>query len=58
MNFKTKDRGLFILGVIICFAVAGAAVLVEKLIPGDLLGASIVALFMGTLINSFFIRVG
>ena len=54
MNFKTKDRGLFILGVIICFAVAGAAVLVEKLIPGDLLGASIVALFMGTLINSFF----
>ena len=42
------------LGVAICFAVAGLSVLVEKLIPGDLLGASIIALFMGTIINSFF----
>ena len=54
MNSKAKERGLFILGVAICFAVAGLSILVEKLIPGDLLGASIIALFMGTIINSFF----
>lgn len=54
MNPKTKDRVMFILGVAICFAVAGLSVLVEKLIPGELLGASIIALFMGTIINSFF----
>ena len=33
---------------------AGLSVLLEHLIPGGLLGASIIALFMGTLINSFF----
>ncbi len=54
MNPKTKDRLLFVLGVAICFAVAALSVLVEKLIPGELLGASIIALFMGTIINSFF----
>ena len=54
MKPKTKDRLLFILGVAICFAVATLSVLVEKLIPGELLGASIIALFMGTIINSFF----
>ena len=54
MNFKVKQRGLFILGVTICLAVAGLSVLVERLIPGELLGASIIALFMGTVINSFF----
>ena len=54
MQTKTKDRGMFLLGVAICFAVAGLSVLVERLIPGDLLGASIIALFMGTIINSFF----
>jgi uncharacterized integral membrane protein (TIGR00698 family) len=54
MISKTKERGMFILGIAICFAVAGLSVLVEKLIPGDLLGASIIALFMGTIINSFF----
>lgn len=54
MNSKVKERGMFVLGVAICFAVAGLAVLVEKLIPGEILGASIVALFMGTIINSFF----
>lgn len=54
MNSKVKERGLFILGVTICFAVAGLSVLIEKLIPGEILGASIVALFMGTIINSFF----
>ena len=54
MKPKTKDRLLFWLGVAICFAVAALSVLVEKLIPGELLGASIVALFMGTIINSFF----
>ena len=51
---KTKDRLMFLLGVVICFAVAGLSVLLERLIPGELLGASIIALFMGTLINSFF----
>ncbi len=54
MNSKCKDRGMFVLGVVICFAVAGLSVLVEHLVPGDLLGASIIALFMGTIINSFF----
>ena len=54
MQTKTKDHVLFILGVAICFAVAGLSVFVEKLIPGELLGASIIALFMGTIINSFF----
>ena len=54
MQTKTKDYGMFILGIAICFAVAGLSVFVEKLIPGELLGASIIALFMGTIINSFF----
>ena len=54
MNTKTKERALFILGVAICFALAGASILLEHLIPGGLLGASIIALFMGTIINSFF----
>ena len=44
----------FVLGVAICTAVAAVSVLVERLIPGDLLGASIIALFMGTLLNSCF----
>ena len=54
MDSKTNERLLFLLGVGICFAVAGLSILVEGLIPGDVLGASIVALFMGTIINSFF----
>ncbi len=54
METKVKKYGMFILGVIICFAVAGVATALEILIPGDLLGASIIALFMGTIINSFF----
>ena len=54
MNPKTKECLLFLLGVSICFAVAGLSILSEKLIPGELLGASIIALFMGTIINSFF----
>ena len=45
---------MFLLGMAICFAVAALSVLLEKLIPGELLGASIIALFMGTFINSFF----
>ena len=51
---KAKERGLFLLGVAICFAVAGLSVLLEGLIPGEILGASIIALFAGTIINSFF----
>ena len=54
MNQKTKDRLLFVLGVAICFGVAGLSILAEELIPGGLLGASIIALFTGTIINSFF----
>lgn len=54
MNPKTKERLLFLLGVAICFAVASLSVLLEELIPGGLLGASIIALFMGTIINSFY----
>jgi uncharacterized integral membrane protein (TIGR00698 family) len=49
-----QHRFYFISGVAICFAVAALSVLVERVIPGELLGASIIALFMGTLINSFF----
>lgn len=54
MDSRTKKYSIFILGVAICFAVAGLSVFVEKLLPGELLGASIIALFMGTAINTFF----
>ena len=54
MRQKTKGTCLFILGVAICFGLAGLSVLLEGLIPGGLLGASIIALFAGTIINSFF----
>ena len=54
MNPKLKKHGLFLLGIAICFAVAGLSVAIEHLVPGDLLGASIIALFAGTIINSFF----
>ena len=54
MNTKTKERCLFALGIAICLAVAGVSVLLEELIPGGILGASIIALFAGTIINSFF----
>ena len=54
MNPKLKDRLLFFAGIAICFAVAALSVLLETLIPGEVLGASIIALFMGTIINSFF----
>ncbi len=54
METSIKKHGKFILGVAICFAVAGLSIVVERLIPGEILGASIVALFMGTIINSFF----
>jgi len=54
MKSRTKENVMFVLGVAICFAVAGLSVLVEHLVPGELLGASIIALFMGTIINSFF----
>lgn len=54
MELKAKKYGMLILGIAICFAVAGLSVFVEKQIPGELLGASIIALFMGTIINSFF----
>ena len=54
MNSKLKNQIRFLLGIGICFAVAGLSVLLEELSPGELLGASIIALFMGTIINSFF----
>lgn len=49
-----KKQGLFVAGVAICVAVAAVAVALERLIPGEILGSSIIALFMGTIINSFF----
>ena len=54
MHSKTKERLLFLLGIAICFGVAGVSVFLEEIIPGGVLGASIIALFMGTIINSFF----
>ena len=54
MSTEKKSHLQFILGVAICFAVAAVSVFLERLIPGDVLGASIIALFMGTIINSFF----
>lgn len=54
MNTESKEKRLFLLGVAICFALAALSITIEKLIPGHLLGASIIALFMGTFINSFF----
>ena len=54
MNSKTKECGMFLLGVAICFCLAAVSVFLEEIIPGGILGASIIALFMGTIINSFF----
>ena len=52
--FIMKKRGMFILGVAICMALATISIIIEKLIPGEILGSSIVALFAGTIVNSFF----
>lgn len=54
MNSKIKKHGLFLLGIALCFAVAAVASLVEELIPGGLLGASIIALFYGYDHKQFF----
>ena len=54
MQTKYKQPLFFLLGMAIYFGVAGLSVLAETLIPGELLGASIIALFLGTFINSFF----
>ncbi len=54
MGLKNKDRLMFLLGLCICFLIAGISIFIEKIIPGGLLGASIIALFSGTIINSFF----
>ena len=54
MNSKMKKQGMFVLGVAICAVVAVLSIMLEKLIPGEILGSSIIALFMGTIINSFF----
>ena len=58
MISNLKSHGLFALGVIICFSVAGLSVLVEKLVPGDLLGASLsvnVIMSMGKM--TFFVMI-
>lgn len=54
MQSNNKEHGLFVLGLSICFSVAAIAMFFEQLLPDHLLGASIIALFMGTIINSFF----
>ena len=38
MYSKKKNGGQFVLGVVICLAVAGLSMLLEELIPGELLG--------------------
>ena len=54
MKANVKEKGLFILGLAICFALAAVSVFLESLIPQGFLGASIIALFLGAVINSFF----
>ena len=54
MQTNLKKNGLFLLGVAICLALAALSVFLETLLPGGVLGASIIALFLGTIINSFF----
>ncbi len=54
MKTKAKEYGLFVLGVAICFGLATVSIFLENVIPGGLLGASIIALFSGSIINSFF----
>lgn len=54
MSTAAKKRVMFISGVALCFFIAALSIVAENLIPGGLLGASIVALFSGTIINSFF----
>ena len=54
MNSVWKKRSEFALGLAACCLIAGASVLLEELIPGGLLGASIIALFLGVIVNSFF----
>ena len=54
MNEKIKNTCMFVLGVGICMALACVSIMLEELIPGGILGASIIALFLGTIINSFF----
>ena len=49
-----KKRIMFVVGVGICMAVAILSIMLERVIPGELLGSSIIALFLGTIINSFF----
>ena len=54
MESKLKKNGMFVLGIAICMVVAVISIMLERIIPGDILGASIIALFTGTIINSFF----
>ena len=54
MDNKLKNRGMFIFGIVICTVVSILAIILEKLIPGEVLGSSIIALFLGTIINTFF----
>ncbi len=54
MNTKIKEHFKLLMGIAICFGVAILSIVLERIIPGDLLGASIIALFLGTIINSFF----
>lgn len=54
MKIFTKEERMFALGMMICFALAIVSVVIEKIIPGNLIGASIIALFGGTIINTLF----
>lgn len=54
MSSSVKKYAELLLGILICFIIAAISVFLENIIPGGLLGASIIALFMGTIVNSFF----
>ena len=47
MNDKIKKQAIFVSGVGICAVVAILSIFLEELIPGGIIGASIIALFMG-----------
>ena len=42
MQSKINERGLFLLGLLICFSVAAVSVLLEKVIDGYLVGTIVV----------------
>lgn len=54
MNTKMKEKMLFVVGILICFVLAAFSQWLEELLPTGMIGASVIALFLGVIINSFF----